>query len=948
MLQDNSKQIQIKEYIKSANGTVRGKIEVKIDNDDPIYIFYTNANNKERLYVSGAFCNHYSYNHGWSRYLTKIGNTFVNYLILLGPSVIFRINGHSPIWNRDKDEVIRGVNYHSAYTDLGWTLKVWFYFKGDRLEGLKRPSRAYFSGYDEYSVWDRKGQYWFDFYTIARVDQNFDTIVTPKPGLVCDQYLSYPSAKARAPFPKLTQHTIHFIARTKSLNAGPTKKEEVYADEKYQILRIKSSTYGKDNKILTNDILYDYELGLEYGFTQEGNFSASPMSLSAPGIVEDTPFTYGNYKLNLNRLLNFDLNYRYLGPVFFEDRDEIGVHAWEILNKDMEVGGKVYPNVVTTQYFSGITDGRTGYTLVGTTKKAYDSNKKLLASLTTTYFDIGFKMSSSDSMGKFSVEDFYVETKAKKTIKFFFNCTDVPCNYLKQYSYQIQDAVKKALVNTGTISASRITNIETIIDSNEIIIYVTILDFPRLKNAFKMQNMKLSEKTFTTLTSIRVDDDEACLRTNSYKHEPFTAIAFCKAENGGFCYRIDGAKVKLVEKENNGISCSVYMTPLKNIYRYSRELPLENIHERLGHIKISLTSPNDNEMFTLTPYQVTDVTKVNDDAPLTNSLYEKIIENTKLIEDKLNTIQVVGTNDLGSCRRKCILSAENNCQSFSFCDFSGRVECFLSTVTKISSEKITHDRSCETYLIDNLTKYKKIAFKRFNNIEQSVASESSLEKCASLCSNSESCKSFQFCSGSCSLAGYYTDESSVLSDSCNIYIPKVLDRFELTGKWIVADLFHTELNLNADQCAALCFQWSDNGTMCKSFNFCPTHGKTSSLCHLSKYSIHDASVKLIHSDTCQNYEKTEYSVNEQLNNINKVTHSWTIFGILVLFITTGLISGVAVAVGYFKFASFNRDAFQIYNRNTFSWSKQLNDERQSVNGDGLLQMSSEYAIPVNE
>uniref|UniRef100_T1K0A3 Apple domain-containing protein n=1 Tax=Tetranychus urticae TaxID=32264 RepID=T1K0A3_TETUR len=353
------------------------------------------------------------------------------------------------------------------------------------------------------------------------------------------------------------------------------------------------------------------------------------------------------------------------------------------------------------------------------------------------------------------------------------------CDNLSQYYYQIQEKVKEALVNTGTISASRIANVEPIIKSREIIIYVTILDFPRIKNAFKTQNMKLAEETLTSSSVIVDGDEEACFWKNSYKYEPFTAVAFCKTENGNICQRIDEDKVKIVEDKDNGIPCSVFMTPLKNIFRYSRELPLENIHEKLAHIEISLTSPNNKDVFKLTSYQVTDVTKVDDDVPLSNSLYETIMQNSKLIEDNLNTVRIDGTIDLGSCRRKCVQSTENNCQSFSFCTYADRVECFVSTN---SNDKMVNDASCGTYLIDNLAKYKKISLRRFTDIEKSVPFVSSLEKCASICSDSDSCKSFQFCSGACSLAGYYTDTSSVYSESCDIYIPKVLDRFAITGK----------------------------------------------------------------------------------------------------------------------------------------------------------------------
>uniref|UniRef100_T1K0A6 Uncharacterized protein n=1 Tax=Tetranychus urticae TaxID=32264 RepID=T1K0A6_TETUR len=42
---------------------------------------------------------------------------------------------------------------------------------------------------------------------------------------------------------------------------------------------------------------------------------------------------------------------------------------------------------------------------------------------------------------------------------------------------------------------------------------------------------------------------------------------------------------------------------------------------------------------------------------------------------------------------------------------------------------------------------------------------------------------------------------------------KALDRFAITGKTIFEDVFHTEVNLTAEECAALCYRWNDNDTV---------------------------------------------------------------------------------------------------------------------------------------
>ncbi|XP_025017754.1 uncharacterized protein LOC107367618 [Tetranychus urticae] len=360
--------------------------------------------------------------------------------------------------------------------------------------------------------------YWFDIYMNARVEQNFDTIVTPKPTIYCQQSaidsLGYPNE----PFPRITEHSIHFISKTKSFNAGPSKREEVYADERYQILSIKSST-GGDNKTET---IYNYQLGLVYEMTEDGNCSVSPMKLSAPGLVQDSSLSYDIFKLDLNRLLNFHLNYRYYGPALFDERNGIGTHAWQISEEKAKVEEKTYPYVVTTQYFNKLTDMSSGYTLVGTIISAYDIEYKLNASRTTEYFFYGHEISSSESTRKFNVQNCYPDPASRKTIAMYFTCKDIPCDYFDQYYYQFQDKVKESLVNSGTIAASRIASIVPIFNSDEIIIYITILDFPRIKDAFEMRNMKLDEKTLTKASKVIIDgNEEDCLMKNSYRYEPF-------------------------------------------------------------------------------------------------------------------------------------------------------------------------------------------------------------------------------------------------------------------------------------------------------------------------------------------------------------------------------------------------------------------------------------------
>uniref|UniRef100_T1KVC0 Uncharacterized protein n=1 Tax=Tetranychus urticae TaxID=32264 RepID=T1KVC0_TETUR len=527
-------------YIKSINGTIRGRIYFKIDDADVLSMFYTNKEQFNRLLVGETSCSLFSYStSGWNLYLKALSNKgFLNHLLYVGPSVILRIPEYSYAWKTAEDEVIRGVKEHAAKVTLDRDLDVWFYFKDDDYEaGLTKPNKVKFLGYDARIAYEPNGMYWFDIYMNARVEQNFDTIVTPKPTIYCQQSaidsLGYPNE----PFPRITEHSIHFISKTKSFNAGPSKREEVYADERYQILSIKSST-GGDNKTET---IYNYQLGLVYEMTEDGNCSVSPMKLSAPGLVQDSSLSYDIFKLDLNRLLNFHLNYRYYGPALFDERNGIGTHAWQISEEKAKVEEKTYPYVVTTQYFNKLTDMSSGYTLVGTIISAYDievsnvrrgcSNLQLLESLSLKpnwkkskerFLIIKSMINSSESTRKFNVQNCYPDPASRKTIAMYFTCKDIPCDYFDQYYYQFQDKVKESLVNSGTIAASRIASIVPIFNSDEIIIYITILDFPRIKDAFEMRNMKLDEKTLTKASKVIIDgNEEDCLMKNSYRYEPF-------------------------------------------------------------------------------------------------------------------------------------------------------------------------------------------------------------------------------------------------------------------------------------------------------------------------------------------------------------------------------------------------------------------------------------------
>ncbi|XP_053207218.1 uncharacterized protein LOC128391371 [Panonychus citri] len=133
----------------------------------------------------------------------------------------------------------------------------------------------------------------------------------------------------------------------------------------------------------------------------------------------------------------------------------------------------------------------------------------------------------------------------------------------------------------------------------------------------------------------------------------------------------------------------------------------------------------------------------------------------------------------------------------------------------------------------------------------------------------------------------------------------------MTGKQIISDTFHTELSVTVDQCAALCYDWSEeeNSKSCLSFNFCSANGRTSSICLLSRYDFDDVSknsgeVKLIHEDGCRNYnrikKKTESgTIKSSIVLRSSFNLSGSLF-IVFLFIISGLIIGFIVNIIYTK------------------------------------------------
>ncbi|XP_015794270.1 uncharacterized protein LOC107370832 [Tetranychus urticae] len=142
--------------------------------------------------------------------------------------------------------------------------------------------------------------------------------------------------------------------------------------------------------------------------------------------------------------------------------------------------------------------------------------------------------------------------------------------------------------------------------------------------------------------------------------------------------------------------------------------------------------------------------------------------------------------------------------------------------------------------------------------------------CAESCHASSECISFQYCDGSCSFGGLFTDADKQYDEECTICFPKAAGKYQKTGNKIVSDVISTETKLTLDQCASLCLRWSDGKAKCQSFNYCPK-SRTESSCSLTQFSIKSPGTKTTEGDGCSNYElKVESNGNAiQESNINE-------------------------------------------------------------------------------
>ncbi|XP_053207191.1 uncharacterized protein LOC128391349 isoform X2 [Panonychus citri] len=716
---------------------------------------------------------------------------------MAGPSILFRLKNQPIQWNQTSEVEVNGVAHRVYESYLTPKIGITHYYKVSR-DGseFSFPSRVFFKGNSNVRI---------DIYSIKKVDQELDSFVTLTEKN-CDAFLTKGLDYHESPIPKVGTQFKHYIAlETISSDKNQLIQKEVFADEKFQLVNIKTTIKLNPNQIEKRpEKVYDYTLGLVYELDGQRECQMYPMDSSAPGLLMDKT----NPSFSLNQQFNLNGQYFYIGPVSYMNlfNTQLKAEGWQENIKKGKIDDINYDLVIATQYVlpQAVTNTEKDMVIVGTTFDGYaktDGNrsirKKIDYQIISTEFD--------DSKDKFHIADCYPDPESRKTLELRFSCKDQNCgHFTRNHHKQFTIKLKESIFGMETISISRISNIELIFKSYETIAQITVLESPDIMDSFEHKEIRIAKKSKP--------------RTSYYG--------------------------------------------VKN-------------------------------------------------------------------------------------HRECLISSANivdRFESFSYCKYLDGSECLIAS-SPISSENTTNDTHCSTNEINLLKRFDKIETRKFIK-STSIPTDNDPKNCAERCSDSSECKSFQYCSdsGSCTLESYYTDSSTDFSPNCDIYVPKVIDKFRMTGKQIISDTFHTELSVTVDQCAALCYDWSEeeNSKSCLSFNFCSANGRTSSICLLSRYDFDDVSknsgeVKLIHEDGCRNYnrikKKTESgTIKSSIVLRSSFNLSGSLF-IVFLFIISGLIIGFIVNTIYTKVMkqkSADKSISSTFNRNTFSWTRQLNDERQST------------------
>ncbi|XP_053205978.1 uncharacterized protein LOC128390309 [Panonychus citri] len=891
LISSNDGVFDIREYVHSSE-VVRGKITIS-SGDDTMDIFYSSEFKNDRLVIQNQQCFGFNLKNKWDHKLFNIDSTkpLLNHLLMTGPSIVFRINGKNFIWRQDEDTNINGFAVHSANTTFNRNLDIIYYYK-THLDspGILKASRLQFNGLDSpFELITSSEIVNLDIYSITKTQEELDKIVTVTPGIGCPLNLITSKSHDWFQIPEMSGSSYHFVAKTTV--DGPKKSitlSEMFVNSQDLTTSMKTIEQG-----IVTESLYDYNLGTIYSLTKEGRCLISGIGPNSPGISIYGAFTtYG--------FLNYrdTHTYSYLGKTYIRSRYE--AYVWERTDYDYAFEGEKYDKFVTSHYFIKSTKAKlfNDFILVRTTtnnyKKVNSETYKLIETITKDYYGLEVIESGHDYKDELSLNfaDCYPDSKERKTFAIYFTCEndeDLDCLKYAETHHNMFNANLKTTLARENISPARISNIDLVFEDRNIKALVTFLKIPNIEDSLQKETIKLSQSTISSLNHVIAESVGDCLyKIAGLKRNP-KAIAYCNQEKTSIVCGWLASKETIVRDAADAI-CDVYY-PIDSYSQFNKEIHLNKLGDILRRKKLHFYLSGD----AFISYESTRIIDVTNEISTERGSFILVASEKKLIDTDVDVILAKDISNLGDCYRTCAHDDVNLCETFVYCQATDKSSCFTSNIIYANlSKRTTEDASCKIYSKNRLLDYIEISSREFKQ-STSITIDVPLDNCASMCSSSDECFSFQQCGGSCTLSGYYTDSISQESSDCNIYIPKVSQQFISTGRKIVSEVFHTEVNLNLDQCAALCYSWTNTGESCVSFNYCPKNGEISS-CSLSKYSTNDKSATSIDSGVCKNYEKQnlqshERNVNENVQVTVGGISRGAAFGIILLFITVGLLLG---------------------------------------------------------
>ncbi|XP_015795485.1 uncharacterized protein LOC107371840 [Tetranychus urticae] len=910
----------IQESISASSSVIKGKILISGEKDS-YNIYYTTPGyyRKERLVTHGANCLRFTFKNNWDETLPGIKRPVTNLVLLMGPSILYRLGHSSIVWKAVADKNIRGTMMKGATTDINERLKITFYYKKHFTDdyGIKHPSRIEFSGYDPYSTSiSYKENLILDIY--LQNENYYDQLaneVNPLTGIGCPYY----SSSASYPYPSLKADYVHYTMH-EYIQGSTTARtfSEIHASRKQNLLRVRSTLLG-----VATEAIYDYNLGVSYLFEEGGSCSILPADLNSPGVN-----SYGYF--TLTSLFLDGESFAYIGKLNLDHRSGFPVRAWEAIKYNATINGKKADKAVVTQYFAESQDVGVFfvYTLVSTkiTLYKWDPSKKtytLTDGITRDYMNFETAGSEDELHDKFTIKECkYLISDKTSTLAFKFQCEGDSCvDSMENHVYYLKKSIMEYVIFEKPISPLRVDNVQYNFMDRQFEMEVTFLDSPNLKYIFNSKTMSVSGDTIRKMKTIRASSEYECLEKLSKNQEKIIVVIYKPSSTCGYLTDFNDLK----EDTKGGQPCSVYHFPLHNLQRIEQEIPLDQLHNKL------MSSLGFKILYQGT-YTLTDIIDKTDNKITPNDLFQtKIRVEAKLKSNDQVTVAAPGAKTLADCYRTCHNSEQLKCNTFSFCENGDCRVSSLLTEDSYNDSRVEEDKSCSIHAVNVFNDYLEVPQRKFKT-QTSIAVDKNVDSCAEYCHASPDCFSFQWCNYQCSFGNFYTDSSTEYDGECSVYLPKVSEKYQKTGKKIVSDVLYTEMNLNFEQCASLCHGWSDGQTGCKSFNYCPK-SKTESSCSLTQFSVKSSNTKTIEGGDCSNYE-LKVGSNGKKSKESSSTEATTgtsgsgAFGIIMLFLFVGALLGFAGPLGYTKVKQM-RNASEA--NESFSWTRQVNEQAENIN-----------------